>query len=63
MTRLKSAALTVFAFILGLAALGFFASFGLALVGALALMAGLGALAAGIAALTGPKTVAKNAAP
>ena len=51
MHRVKSTVLTAVGMMIALAGLGFFASLGLAIVGALALLGVIGAAAAGIAGL------------
>ena len=55
MTRLKNAALTVAGLFIALVAFAFFASFGLAVVGALAFVTLVGVVAAAITTLTAPK--------
>lgn len=51
MTRIKSAALTTLAAVIALASFGFFATFGLALIGMFAALGLIGAMVAGIAPL------------
>jgi len=51
MDRIKSAALTGIAVVISLISLGFFATFGLALIGFLALMGVIGVVAAGLSTL------------
>lgn len=55
MTRIKSAAFAALGLIVTLAGLGFFATFGLALIGVFALLSLVGVVAAGAVALFGPK--------
>ncbi len=55
MDRLKSVSLTVIGFVIATAALGLFASVGLAVLGAMFTFGALVATAAGIAAFLAPK--------
>lgn len=55
MTRIKSAAFAALGLFVALAGLGFFATFGLALIGVFALLSLVGVVAAGAVALFGPK--------
>ncbi len=61
MNRIKTTALTVVAMIVALAAIGFFASIGLALVGAFLTIGAVVALAAWVSSLFASKSSATSA--
>ncbi|MEM1375398.1 MAG: hypothetical protein AAGF78_13555 [Pseudomonadota bacterium] len=56
MTRMKNAALATLGLILALACLGVFASFGLVVIGVLAALGLMGAVAAGLSSALAKKT-------
>lgn len=62
MNRIKSIALTVLGVAIALAGLGFFASIGLAIIGALFVVGACGLLAAGFASLFGKSGVENRGA-